>query len=158
VARVAQALDDLDHLVDVSGRARQNLGALGAERLVVVEEGFGVPGRVFVDGLAALGRELDDAVFDVRDVHHVRDLVPLVLEVAAQRVAEGGHRAEVADVRVVPDCRAADVEPRLALVQRAELFDAAGEGVEEFEHLSVEKLNEERAACRPRGLQAGALA
>ena len=111
-------------------------GRPGPQGFVVGEEGFGVLAGVLVDGLAALGRELDDAVFDVRDVHHVRDAKTLVLEVAAEHVAEGGHRAEVADVREVPDRGAADVEPRLALAHGLELFEAAGEGVEESEHLS----------------------
>ena len=129
-----EALDDVNHLCDVSRRARRHFGTLGPERVEVFEESLGEPGRVLFNGLPLLARELDDAVFDVRDVHHVLDLKALVLEVAPQHVAEGGHRSEVADVRVVPDRRAADVEPHLALAYRAELFELAGEGVEEFEH------------------------
>ncbi len=145
VPRLFEPPDDVDHLGDVARRAGRHLGALGAERVEVFEEGVDVLCRVLVDGLAPLGRELDDAILDVRDVHHVRDLVAAVLEVAAQHVAEGGHRAEVADVRVVPDGRAAEVEFGLALFHGAELFEPAGEGVEEFEHLWFAKLNEERA-------------
>ncbi len=131
-----EPLDDVNHLSDVARRLRRDFGALSAERVEVVEEGFDVLGRVLVNRLALLAREFDDAVFDVRDVHHVRDFVAAVLQVAAQHVAEGGHRSEVADVRVVPDRGAADVEPRLAFVHRAKLFELTGESVVELEHLA----------------------
>src|SRR5436305_762785 len=102
VAPGFEPLDDVNHLFDVSRRARRHFGPLGPERVEVFEEGFGELRRVLVNALPLCARELDDAVFDVRDVHHVPDLEALVLEIAAQNVGEGGHRSEVADVRVVP--------------------------------------------------------
>src|ERR1044072_7799412 len=124
-----------------AGRLRRLVGPLGAERVEVLPERRDVLRRVLVNRLPLLARELYDAVFDVRDVHHVRQAEALVLQVTAQQVAEDRERAEVSDVRVVPDGRAADVEPHLALVHGAELFELAGESVGEFKsHLTKNKL------------------
>jgi hypothetical protein len=117
-----EPLDDLDHLRDVSRRARHDVGALAPQGVEVFPERLDVARRVVVNREAALLRVLDDAVFHVRDVHHVHDFVAAVFEVAGERVAEDAERAEVADVREVPDGRAAEVNPRPALPQRSELF------------------------------------
>ncbi len=75
----------------------------------------------------------DDAIFDVGDVHHVRDLEAFELQVTAQDVS-GDGAAEVADVTVVPDSWTTVIKAHLAIIERVKLFDPAGECVSKSEH------------------------
>ena len=73
----------------------------------------------------------DELIVDVGDVGDVDDLVAAVLEVAAQGI-EDDERAGVADVDIVVDGGAADVDAVLAGHLRHELFLLAGQGVEDL--------------------------
>ena len=73
----------------------------------------------------------DELIVDVGDVGDVDDLVAAVLEVAAQGI-EDDERAGVADVDIVVDGGAADVDAVLARHLRHELFLLAGQGVKDL--------------------------
>ena len=106
------------------------LGALGAQRRHVLEEGFRVGLDVVSDGLARVHRLVQDAVVDVGEVHHVCDAIPRHTQVSPDEVIEE-ESAEVADVRVVPHRRAARVHAHVAVLERLELFLGTRERVVE---------------------------
>ena len=69
-----QPLDHRDHLRDVVGRARLDIGRQGAERRhVLVKARRGARGQR-VDRLAVLARGGDDLVLDIGDVAHIADV------------------------------------------------------------------------------------
>src|SRR5215813_7479896 len=105
--------------------ARNQVGTFTAERIEVFPERLDVDCGVVVDTQAGLLRLGDDAVFDVRDVHHVRDFKAFEFQIATQNVGSDSA-AKVADVTVIPDGWAAVVETDLALPHGAKFFDATG--------------------------------
>ena len=131
VAALDEVLHDVQNLLDVLGGAGLDRGLLAVQALGVLE----------VLGLEALGDLLhggalflslfDELIVDVGDVGDVDDLVAAVLEVAAQGI-EDDERAGVADVDIVVDGGAADVDAVLAGHLRHELFLLAGQGVEDL--------------------------
>ena len=76
------------------------------------------------------GGMANDFVFDVRDVHHVIELVAARLQPAPQDVLER-ERPQVADVNVVINGRPAGVHPHDVVVQRSEVLHLLGKGVVE---------------------------
>jgi len=98
--------------------------------IAILEERLHEWRRVLFEPLARGRGGLDGAVVDVGEVHDVEDVVSRVGEVAAQQIFEQ-KRPEVADVRVVPDRRAAGVEGDARRRERRERLDATGEGVVE---------------------------
>ena len=85
----------------------------------------------FLHGSTLFLALLDELVIDVGDVGDIDDLVAAVLKVTAQGV-EDDERAGVADVDIVVDGGAADVDAVLARHLRHELFLLAGQGVEDL--------------------------
>ena len=85
----------------------------------------------FLHGSTLLLALLDELVIDVGDVGDIDDLVAAVLKVTAQGI-EDDERAGVADVDIVVDGGAADVDAVLARHLRHELFLLAGQGVEDL--------------------------
>src|SRR5215213_2304724 len=125
MVRGQQVLDNCDHLGNVTRGAGDNVRALAAERVEIFPQRVDVLRGVFVDCQAGLLRLGDDAVFDVSDIHHVRDFVAFELQVSTHDVG-GDSAAKVADVAVIPDGRPAVIEADLAFAQRAKFFDATG--------------------------------
>jgi hypothetical protein len=139
---IQQILDIVKDLIE-SGHAYvadllDMLGSAGLDGgLFAVQTG----GILEVLGLEALGdflhgsplflALLDELVVDVGDVGDVDDLVAAVLKVTAQGI-EDDERAGVADVDIVVDGGAADVDAVLARHLRHELFLLAGQGVEDL--------------------------
>ena len=131
VAALDEVLHDVQNLLDVLGGAGLDGG------LFAVQTG----GILEVLGLEALGdflhgsplflALLDELVVDVGDVGDIDDLVAAVLKVTAQGI-EDDERAGVADVDIVVDGGAADVDAVLARHLRHELFLLAGQGVEDL--------------------------
>ena len=131
VAALDEVLHDVQNLLDMLGGAGLDGGLFAVETGGVLE----------VLGLEALGDLLhggalflslfDELIVDVGDVGDVDDLVAAVLEVAAQGI-EDDERAGVADVDIVVDGGAADVDAVLAGHLRHELFLLAGQGVEDL--------------------------
>ena len=118
------------------GGARDDFGALDRERLAILQERFGVERRVRFKPLALLKHVADDLVFDVRDVHHMQDFVAEIFQITAQHV-DGDEGAEVADVTVIINRRAARIHPHPVAFERAELFEGARQRVSEPEHASL---------------------
>ena len=123
-----QFLDQRDHFGNVTRGARNDLRPFATERIEVFPERVDVLRGVVVDAQSGFLRLGDDAVFDVRDVHHVRDLEAFELQVATQDVG-GDGRTEVADVAVVPDGWTTVIEANFAFAHGAKLFNLAGECV-----------------------------
>ena len=132
--RLDQALDDGDHLGDVLGRPRVEVGALDPQEVRVLQErsctsprspsrrgprGFGelhlVPAGV---------RDLVGHVSDVGDVHDPADVEALVPERAAQRVGQH-ERAHVADVDVPVHGRPAGVDLHGSSIDRDDVRELA---------------------------------
>ena len=86
-------------------------------------------------------RAHDDLVVDVRDVHHVEQHVPKVLEQHTAHYVKADVVARVAEVCGVVDGGTARIPLDAALVHRLEPLRAAGEGVEQLETLR---------GCRPK--------
>ena len=100
------------------------------EGVEVFEEGLLEAGGVFADGHPGGGGVADDLVVDVGDVHDVAGGDALEPEEAAEHVdLEEGP--EVADVAVVVDGGSAGVHAEGLAVGGCEVFDAAGESIEE---------------------------
>ena len=86
----------------------------------------------FLHGSTLFLALLDELIVDVGDVGDIDDLVAAVLKVTAQGI-EDDERAGVADVDIVVDGGAADVDAVLARHLRHELLPfLAGQGVEDL--------------------------
>ena len=70
----------------MSRGARDYLRSFTTERVKVFPQCVDVFRRVIVDAESGFLRLGDDAVFDVRDVHHVCDFEAFELEISAQDV------------------------------------------------------------------------
>src|SRR6185295_252419 len=126
-------LDQRNHLGNMSGCARDYLRPFATERVKVFPESVDVLRSVVVDADSSFLRLGDDAIFDVRDVHHVSDFEAFELEIAAQDVG-GDGRTEVADMTVVPDSGAAIVHANFAFAHGTKFFNLAGECVAKSKH------------------------
>ena len=132
VAARDQLLDELEDLGHVPGRGglvgrRQHVDRL--QRLVELaahQVGDLEPRPALVDRLR------QDLVVDVGDVADERDGVPLLRQPAPQHV-EVDRRPHVPDVRLRLHGEPADVDARLALLERDEVAHVAGRGVVEAE-------------------------
>ena len=72
-ARLLEALDQVDHLLDVLGRARVVVRRPDAERFAILFE-RGDPRRgLLVERMSVRDGVLDDPVVDIGEVHHVGD-------------------------------------------------------------------------------------
>ena len=127
-AAADELLDLGQHLGDVLGGARLQVGGQAVEGLVV---GVVLAGpalgerRGVLAGLAGAG---DDLVVDVGDVAHERHLIAARPQVAGDHI-EGDQRPRVADVKQVVDRWAADIHPDLARAERLEGHLALQQGV-----------------------------
>ena len=143
MAGVLEPLGERDHLGDVLGRPREDVRRQDVdERLVGVEGGL-VRGRdlggrlVLEPGLdqhpvLAAVEPLVAQVADVGDVLDVEDLEPVVEQGPPDQVGQE-VAAQVADVGVAVDRRAAGVHPDAAGLERLDRADRAGEGVAQAE-------------------------
>ena len=129
MAGIHQVLDDLDDLPDVLGGPGTHGGFLHVEALGILDVfGLELAGHL-LHGDALLLAFLDQLVVNIGDVGNVVDLVAAVFQVAAQRVKHD-HRPGIADVDVVVDRGAADIDAVLARLLRDEFLLLAGHGVE----------------------------
>ena len=139
VALLEQRLDQLDHVVDVLGGARVQVGAFDPHQVRVLQERVRVllrdlGGREPLVGLGELHlvatgvRDLVRHVPDVGDVHDPPDLEPLEPERPADQVAEH-ERAHVPDVDVAVDGRAARVDLHGLAVDGRDVVELTREGV-----------------------------
>ena len=110
VAAFGKLLDERDHLRNVSGRAGLDIGKRDAHEIQGGVEGVGVSGDDLLPGDALPGSAVDDLVLDVGDVLDVAHGVAATAQIPHHGVPED-RGPGVADVDVVVDGRAADVEP-----------------------------------------------
>ncbi len=116
------------------------------------------------------GGVADDLVVDIRYVHDLLDLTPLLLEKAAQHVhlQEG---AKVADVPVIVDRGPANINAQRLTIRWFEIFDSISECVEEADGhpgcgnylilmvtSRANSVHQERAGWNPGGYAASAAA
>jgi len=132
---VHQRLGEIDHLLDVLGGLRVEIGRPDPERSRIVEHRIGVLLRDLLGREAlVLGRELHlvdgfggrfvGHVANVGDVHHLCDREALELERAADQVVE--HEApEVPEMRVPIDGRAAGIHLHVTRFDRVYLLEGA---------------------------------
>ena len=114
------------------GGTRLQVRALDAERgLVLVHGGDEAAGQAG-ERLAVLDSTTDDLVVDVGDVAHVGDLVATRTQPALHHV-EGHQHPRMADVAVVIDRHATDIQPHPPRFEGLEVFLATGQGVVELE-------------------------
>ncbi len=109
-----QLLDHGDHRRDMLGRARLECRLQAAERRrVFLKDGVGLF-RQFADRNAALRGARIDLVVDVGDVADIDDMLGAI-EMAQQtkQQVEDDERPRIADMRIVIDGRAADIEAQL---------------------------------------------
>ncbi len=128
VAAGDQAFDQDDHLGDVLGGTRLDIGGQGAQRghvLVKFRRGGGGDGG---DALPGLGRAGVDLVIDVGDVAHIGHAREQLPQQPGQHV-EHHHRTGVADMRKVVDGRPANVHPHMRGIERHEPFFPVSEAV-----------------------------
>ncbi len=134
------ALDHLDHIVDVIRSLADHRGLFDIEFLHVVEEGLGEVLGDVPDRLSHFAGALDDLVFalvgivgkmtDIRYVHHVADLVPEVLESAAKLVLED-VAAQISDMGILIDRGPAGIHTHSVVVDGYELLYRAAERVKQ---------------------------
>ncbi len=134
VARGDQPLDQRDHLLDVFGGARLDVGRQVAEHRHVGVKLCRRARRHLVDRLAAGARRGHDLVLDIGDVADIGDVVRAVFvaQHAVEQV-EGDDRASIADVGLVVDRRAADIHPDPLGIERRERLLAVGQRIVEDE-------------------------
>ena len=88
----------VDHLVDVLGGARQDVGAGHPQRVGVGQEPLEVAIGELADGDAGGRRAADDLVVDVGDVHHPAD------REARASAGDGRSRSANRNDRKLPMC------------------------------------------------------
>ena len=133
-----EPLDHRPHPLDMLGRPRFESRRKGAERRdVVVELALGRfchSGDRVVQGQVrpvALGARVD-LVVDVGDVADVDDMLrPVDMTEQAEKHVEHDDRPRIADMGVVVDRRAADIETHRVRVDRREILLAAGQRIVE---------------------------
>ena len=131
MAGVDQVLHDVQNLLDVLGGAGLHGGLFAVQPGGVLEVlGLKALGH-FLHGGALLLALLDELIVDIGDVGNVDHLVAPVFQIAAQGV-EHDQRAGVADVDIVINGRAADVDTVLAGHLRYKFFLLSGQGVEDL--------------------------
>src|SRR5262245_8513250 len=151
VALLDQRLDDLDHVVDVLGGARAQVGTFDPDQVGVLQERIGVlPGDLGrgqpLVGLGKLHlvsagvRDLVGHVSDVCDVHDPVDPLPLQAKRAADQVTEH-ERPHVADVDVPVYGRPARVDLHRLPVDGGDVVQLTREGVVQAHgHASIASL------------------
>ena len=129
VSGIDQVLDDVQDLLDVLRCTGLDGGLFAVQTGGILEVlGLKALGH-FLHGGALLLALLDELVIDIGDVGDIDDLVAAVFQIAAQGI-EHDQRAGVADVDIVVNGGAADVDAVFAGHLRHKLFLLAGQGVE----------------------------
>ncbi len=122
--------DELDHLVDVAGGARVDVGAADAEGVEVIEEAAHDGLGELLEGDALAAGAIDGLVVDIGQVHDELDVEALPLEVPMEQVVEE-EGAVVPDVRELVDGGTAGVHAGGAGLDRIELVEGSRQGVVE---------------------------
>src|ERR1035441_704780 len=130
--------DHRNHGGNRFGRARDDMGAFDTKLVEIVQERSRIEVGDFLERLAGVTDFIDDAVFNVGDVYHVRDIESPVCEPAAQQIVEH-ERPQIADVNEVVHGRAAGVHADVRWFEWNEFLLRPRKRVEEF-HISTEAI------------------
>ena len=125
---LAEFLNRRHHIGDVLGRVHQALRPFQPQRVHIFVEGLGVDLRVFLDRVVLSRGVADDLVLNVRDVHHVIELISARAEPPAQDVLER-ECSQISNVDVVVYGRPARVHPHGVVQERSERLRLLCEGV-----------------------------
>jgi hypothetical protein len=147
VAGILQALGESDHLADVIGGSREDVRRQDVDRGLVGMEGGLVRGGDRPDRLRfepcldehRILAAIEPLVAEVAHVGHVLDVQHLEAVVERHPSDQVGEdeAAEVPDVGVAVDGRAAGVHPEMAGLERFDRFETPGQGVVEAEHRAL---------------------
>src|SRR5882762_1312101 len=127
-----EALDQLDHGIDVVRGADPVIGGFDAESFAIVEEGLDEFLGVITDAEVLGGGVGDDAIVDVGEIHYVSQAKAAEFQEAAENVLED-EGAVVADVGVIVDGGAAGVHGDFAGFFGDEGLGLVGERVVEVD-------------------------
>ncbi len=94
----------------------------------ILEKSLHILCGVLLHGHAVARGVANDLVVNVGDVHHVADVVSALAKEAIEKI-DGDKGAEVADVAVVVDGRAAGIHANAVIVERMEVFDLSRKSV-----------------------------
>src|SRR5439155_4114351 len=125
-----EALDELDHGIDVVGGANPVLGRLDAEGLTIIEEGLDEFLSVVANADTGGGSVSDDAIVDVGEIHYMIQAETTQLQETAENILKN-EGAVLADVGVVVNGGAAGVHANFAGILRDERLGLAGQGIVE---------------------------
>ena len=136
VAGLHQILDDTDDLADMLGRTgthgrRHDIQSIGILDVL----GLKLAGNLLHGGPLLLPL-LDELVINVGDVGDIVDLAAAVFQITAQCVKDD-HRAGIADMDIVIDRRAADIDAVLALLLGGEFLFPACHRIEDLHSLHI---------------------
>jgi len=149
-----QPLDQRDHLAHVLRGTRLDVGRQRPEAVHVALVGGGRTLGQRVDRLLVLGGAHHDLVVDIRDVADIGHARVAALQQPVQNV-EHDDGARIADMDIVVDRGAADIEADMRRIERQErLFFARQRVVNNEGHRPFSRLKNERRLLRPAGPQA----
>ena len=102
-------------------RARVEFSPLDAEEIEIVKERSCVLFCELVKIKIIFTTHLDDPVIHICQIHHLCYFVAAVLEKSAKEIFKQ-KRSVVADMRIIPNSRAARVHPYLSIIKGFEFF------------------------------------
>ena len=137
---LAQLLDGLHHVGDVLSGFDQPLRGFEAQHLAILAKRLRVLCGILCDWLVQSHGILDDLVVHVGDVHDVVEPVAARPQPAAQEI-DKDEAAEIADVRVIVDGRAAGVHPDRIIRQGSERLHFLREGIIEAQRHKLGKFS-----------------
>ena len=141
VAGIDQVLDDVQDLLDVLRCTGLDGGLFAVQTGSILEVLSLKALGHFLHGGALLLALLDELIINIGDVGDIDDLVAAVFQIAAQGI-EHDQRAGIADVDIVVNGGAADIDAVFAGHLRHKLFLLAGQGVENETKETETKENE----------------
>src|SRR5678815_1620614 len=109
VAAREKSLDQLNHLRNVLGRYRDDVGFLYPQAGAVFEEGSSVRRCIGPNIDAFFSSTADDLVVDIRDVHHMLQ-VPLTLQMTTQDIFKN-EGSKVSNMSEIVNSRTACIHP-----------------------------------------------
>jgi len=110
-AALDELFDERNDIAHKFRRARCLVRHAAIQRLEIGDEFGFVFACKFLERRFGFANALDDFVLDVRDIHHVRDVVTLELEITPHEVGEN-EGAPIADVREIVNRQAAAIHAR----------------------------------------------
>ncbi len=117
-----QLFDNRNHFRDMFSRPRRDFGTFKSERVKIFPKRCDKRLYKFVNRLVRRFRFLDNSVINVRQIHHVRQIIIFIFQITPQNVAKR-KCPKIADVRETPNRRTADIKPHIIVFQRLKFFE-----------------------------------